>query len=108
MVKPMPERSYVCNHNDKQRQILGLWCTRELEKAVEKRYCILHIDEVWDFPEMQTGFFANYVNKWLKIKQEASGWPSHGREYSKAAATYRRLLCQREDYATAHQYPEQS
>ena len=47
MTKPMLDRSFVCNHNDKQRQILGTWCTPELEKAVEKGYQIIHIHEVW-------------------------------------------------------------
>lgn len=45
--------------------------------AVEKGYQILHIHEVWHFPDQQEGLFANYVNTWLKIKEEASGWPSH-------------------------------
>ena len=26
--------------------------------------------------QRQTGLFANYVNTWLKIKQESAGWPS--------------------------------
>ena len=77
MTKPMLDRSFVCNHNEKQRQILGTWCTPELEKAVEKGYQIIHIHEVWHFPETQTGLFANYVNTWLKIKEEASGWPEY-------------------------------
>jgi len=44
-------------------------------KAVEKGYQILHIHEVWHFPENQRkeGLFADYVNTWLKIKEEASG-----------------------------------
>ena len=45
--------------------------------AVEKGYRITKINEVWHFPPEQrvTGLFAAYVNTWLKIKQEASGWP---------------------------------
>ena len=35
MAKQMLERSCVCNHIDKQRQILGAWCTPELEKEVK-------------------------------------------------------------------------
>lgn len=33
---------------------------------------------MWHWPEKQrkTGLFASYVNKFLKAKQEASGWPS--------------------------------
>ena len=30
---------------------------------------------MWDFPEKQQGLFESYVNKWLKLKEEASGWP---------------------------------
>ena len=47
------------------------------QKAVEKGYQIIHIYEVWHLPETQTGLFANYVNTWLKIKEEASGWPEY-------------------------------
>ena len=77
MAKPTLERSCACSHNDKQRQITGTWCTPELQAAVEKGYQILHIHEVWNFPKKQEGLFQNYVNTWLKIKEEASGWPSH-------------------------------
>ena len=76
MSKPMLERSYVCPHTDEQRQITDTWCTPELQMAVTKGYKIIHIHEVWHFPEEQQkkGLFADYVNTWLKIK-EASGWP---------------------------------
>ena len=77
MTKPTLERSCACSHSDEQRQITGTWCTPELEVAVEKGYQILHIHEVWNFPKKQEGLFRNYVNTWLKIKEEASGWPPH-------------------------------
>ena len=53
----------------------GTWCTSEILKAVEMGYRVLHIHEVWHFPEdqRQTGLLAPYVNDWLKIKQESSG-----------------------------------
>jgi len=49
----------------------------ELVKAVEVGYRIVHIHEVWHFLEEQReeGFFADYVNMWLKIKQESAGYP---------------------------------
>ena len=76
--KPMLQRVHYCMHTDVERMLRGTWCTPEIEKAVEKGYVIKHIHEVWHFPESQrkTGLFAEYVNKWLKTKQEASGWPS--------------------------------
>ena len=76
--KPMLQRTHYCTHTDAERILRGTWCTPEIEKAVEKGYVIKHIHEVWHFPpnQRQTGLFANYVNTWLKTKQEASGWPS--------------------------------
>ena len=54
--------------------------TRDLElvKAVEKGYTLVKIHEVWHFPPEQrrTGLFKDYVNTWLKLKQESAGWPS--------------------------------
>lgn len=63
----MLERSPVCHHTDQERQITGTWCTPELQKAVEKGYKILHIHEVWHFPETTDGPFRDYVDTWLKI-----------------------------------------
>ena len=75
MAKPPLERSYQCAHSDDQRILTGTWCTPELKKAVELGYEIQYIHEVWHFPQVQEGLFKDYVNTWLKIKQEASGWP---------------------------------
>ena len=44
-------------------------------KAVEKGYKILKIHEVWHFPTHTDELFKEYVNTFLKIKQEASGYP---------------------------------
>ena len=76
--KPLLERTQYCHHSDVQRMIRGTWCTPEIEKAVENGYRIIKIHEVWHFPSVQrkTSLFRNYVDKWLKIKQEASGWPA--------------------------------
>jgi len=70
------ERSAECDHADEQRVLTGTWCSPELHKAVEMGYEIQYIYEVWQFNETCEGLFRDYVNTWLKIKQEASGWPS--------------------------------
>ena len=44
-------------------------------KAIEKGYEILKIHEVWHFPVHTDELFREYVNTFLKIKQEASGYP---------------------------------
>ena len=76
--KPMLQRTHYCTHTDAERMLRGTWCTPEIEKAIEKGYQIIKIHEVWNFPESQrkTGLFAEYVDKWLRLKQESAGWPS--------------------------------
>ena len=75
MAKPLLDRSYHCPHTDEERTLTSTWCSPELVKAVELGYQVLYIHEVWHFEETCEGLFEDYVNTWLKIKQEASGWP---------------------------------
>ena len=75
MAKPLLDRSYHCPHPDEERALTSTWCSPELEKAVELGYQVLYIYEVWHFEETCKGLFEDYVNTWLKVKQEASGWP---------------------------------
>ena len=73
----------TCQHNDEERSLTRTWVTDELKKALEKGYVVQRINEVWHFDEteqydskMKTGgLFTNYVNTFLKMKQETSGWP---------------------------------
>ena len=64
-----------CTHTDGERAIHGTWCNVELQKALEKGYQILQLHEVWDFSQTSDELFADYINTFLKIKQEASGYP---------------------------------
>ena len=75
MAKPLLDRSYHCPHPDEQRALTSTWCSPELKKAVELGYQVQYIYEVWHFEQTCEGLFRDYVNTWLKIKQEASGWP---------------------------------
>ncbi|XP_063994390.1 uncharacterized protein LOC135171709 [Diachasmimorpha longicaudata] len=74
-----------CPHDDPAaREFLGTWVAPELRKAVEMGYKILEISELWEYksttrynPVTRTGgLFAEYINTFLKIKQEASDWPA--------------------------------
>ena len=65
----------TCTHEDSQRAIQGTWCHVELEKAIEKGYRVLQIHEVWHFPRSSNKLFCGYMDTFLKIKQEASGYP---------------------------------
>ena len=66
-----------CTHTDEERAILGTWCHVELMKAIEKGYEVLEIHEVWHWEETTDELFKDYVDMYLKIKQEASGYPKH-------------------------------
>ena len=37
---------------------------------------MVKMEEVWHFEQSQVRLFAEYINKFLKLKTEASGWPA--------------------------------
>ena len=46
-------------------------------KAIEKGYEVLEMHEVWHWEETTDELFKGYVDMYLKLKQEASGYPKH-------------------------------
>ena len=74
---PLLERSSVCHHSPQERALVGTWCTPEIQKAREVGYELQTVHEVWHFKESEQGLFAEYVNTWLRIKTQATGWPSN-------------------------------
>ena len=77
MPKPLLEKSHCCLHSY-ERTLRGTWCTPKLQKAVAMGYTLIKIHEVHHFPPEQRkrGLFKDYVNTWLKIKQESAGYPA--------------------------------
>ncbi|XP_020297690.1 LOW QUALITY PROTEIN: uncharacterized protein LOC109862147 [Pseudomyrmex gracilis] len=73
-----------CSHeNPRDCEFEDVWVSCELRKAVEKGYLVNAVSEIWqyetsryDADTRQGGLFAEYINCFLKLKQEASGWPS--------------------------------
>ncbi|KAI3354720.1 hypothetical protein L3Q82_004502 [Scortum barcoo] len=58
----------VCVHSDAERQLSGVWVSFELQKALEKGYRIVSVDEVWHFPNKTDTLFRDYVKTFLKCK----------------------------------------
>lgn len=52
----------------------NVFCTTELPASLEKGHVILNTYEICEV-EMIEGLFKSYVNTFLKMKQEASGFP---------------------------------
>lgn len=72
-----------CIHNDDERMFNGTYVAEELRVAVEKGYEILELYEAWEYKTTKYdpltksgGLFAEYIDTFLKIKTEASGYPS--------------------------------
>ena len=72
-----------CHHQNEERAFIGTWVTDEVKEAVSQGYQILNVYEVWHFTRISQydpitksgGIFTDYVNTFLKVKQEASDWP---------------------------------
>ncbi|KAF4521060.1 hypothetical protein B566_EDAN008132 [Ephemera danica] len=71
-----------CPHNDpRDRALGGTWVIDEVRLAIKHGYNVLEIYEIWEYEVRVTdkansdGVFFDYVNTFLKIKQQASGWP---------------------------------
>ncbi|XP_055684231.1 uncharacterized protein LOC129790651 [Lutzomyia longipalpis] len=71
-----------CTHSDNERALTGFWSLDEVRLAVEHGYKIQKCFELWAYETSQynretgeRGLFADYVDNFLKIKQESSGWP---------------------------------
>ena len=72
-----------CQCTDDERALTGTWCTLEVQLALDRGYVLQKMFEVYHFPRstkydphtQKGGLFSEYVNKFLKIKQETSGFP---------------------------------
>ena len=64
-----------CVHTDEERAIEGVWTSAEVTLALQEKYTILCVFEVWHYHRRRKGLFADYINAFLKGKQEAAGWP---------------------------------
>ena len=79
------ETQTPCECTEDARALTGTWCTPEIHMAMSKGYRIVKIYEVYHWEKTmqyqpggaeEEGLFTAYINTFLKIKQEASGWPA--------------------------------
>ena len=78
------ESQEMCQCLDSDRMFTHTYCTSEIEVALNMGYIIIQIHEVLHWPETEMynpvtkegGLFTQY-NTFLKLKQEASGYPPH-------------------------------
>jgi G:T-mismatch repair DNA endonuclease (very short patch repair protein) len=78
------ESKEICECSSEKREFTQTYCTPEIEVALNKGYTLTKIHQVlhWEKteiynPETKTGgLFTKYINTFLKLKQEASGFPT--------------------------------
>ena len=78
------ENQSICNHSVDDRSLSGTWVSVGLQKAVQIGYTLLKLYDVWqydtitkyDLKKGDGGLFSQYMNTFMKIKMEASGYPS--------------------------------
>ena len=64
-----------CEHSVRERSLTGVYCTPEIELALEKGYKILKVFEVWHFQASKvwdgvhedTGLFTKYVQSLITV-----------------------------------------
>ncbi|KAL3115058.1 hypothetical protein niasHT_018608 [Heterodera trifolii] len=72
----------------------------ELNRALSIGYRVLNVHEVWHYerwasPDNDNGLFTEYVNTFLRLKAEASGWPA-GCDTEAARAEHIRQFAEQE------------
>ncbi|XP_055344931.1 uncharacterized protein LOC129592829 [Paramacrobiotus metropolitanus] len=75
-----------CKHSDEERCLEGVWVTVELHHALDVGYKVITVYEVWHWDTKEAGLFAKYMDLFLKVKMEASGWPNWCNTPEKRAA----------------------
>jgi len=86
-----------CTHDDGDRALVGAWATPEIELAVEMGYQILEIYEVLHYPQTSKTLFVEYVNTFLKVKQENSDWPDKYKDDEAGKQNYIREYKEKEN-----------
>ena len=74
------ESQQVCRCPNKDRVLIHTWCTPEINLAINIGYTIIEIYEVLNWSENtsnERGLFSNYINMFLQMKTQASGYPSN-------------------------------
>jgi len=72
-----------CTQTDEERCIVGTWVVDEVRKAIEMYYILMNVFLFWEYEitcfdrgTNSGGLFADYINMFLKLKQESNGYPS--------------------------------
>lgn len=66
----------VCNHSRSERALIGTYTTVEIGEALSMGYELMEVYQVLRYKQKSDHLFKDYVDTWIKLKAEASGYPS--------------------------------
>uniref|UniRef100_A0A183CAP2 DNA-directed DNA polymerase n=1 Tax=Globodera pallida TaxID=36090 RepID=A0A183CAP2_GLOPA len=64
-----------CRHSPEKRSWVTAYTHVELNRALELGYQVTDVFEVWHYDEWDDTLFRSYVNTFVGLKVQASGWP---------------------------------
>uniref|UniRef100_A0A914I8M8 DNA-directed DNA polymerase n=1 Tax=Globodera rostochiensis TaxID=31243 RepID=A0A914I8M8_GLORO len=64
-----------CRHSPEKRSWVSAYTHVELNKALELGYVVTDLFEVWHYEDWDDTLFRSYVNTFVGLKVQASGWP---------------------------------
>lgn len=65
----------LCNHSIDERCLIGTWTMVEICEAIKLGYKIIEVYQLWSWKTWSNLVYNKYIDAFLKIKQEASGYP---------------------------------
>jgi hypothetical protein len=75
-----------CHTTDEDRALTGMWVIDKVRLSVQEEYRILKIHEVYEYKvtrfdheTRECDLFAGYIDTFLKLKAESSGYPARVR-----------------------------
>ena len=74
----MNESQQACKCSNKDRALIHMWCTPEINLAINMGYILIKIYEVLNWSENisnEQRSFSNYINMFLQMRTQASGYP---------------------------------
>lgn len=86
----------ICPHlDDEQRGFVATLTHLELNLALEKGYRVTRFYSAYVWEEWSNTLFRSYIQDFMKLKVEASGWPAECKDNDEKKAEYLRVYKER-------------
>lgn len=84
--KQRPPPDTVCRHSREERSFVVCLPHIEINEALDNGYIVRELYRVWQFDVFDDALFKEYVHDFMRLKIQASGWPSNVKTDAERAA----------------------